>query len=94
MPILIKETILDNKLAADILSVFNRLQVADGQELLDVAKVLFNRDPNQQSEERDCAMQAVLKEANERIKYGEMDHPLSPLLHDVVAVSREHLRPS
>ena len=81
---------LDNKLAEDILSVFTRLQKSDGQDLLDGAKILFNRDPNEQSEGRDYAMQAVLREANERINEGEMDHPLSPLLHDVVAVSAEH----
>jgi uncharacterized protein (DUF111 family) len=92
MPILIEETILDNKLAADILSVFNRLHVADGQELLDVAKVLFSRDPNDQSEGRDYAMQAIMREAEERIHEGEMDHPLSPLLHDVTALSREHFQ--
>ena len=84
------KTITDNKLAVDILSVFKRLQVADGQELLDVAKVLFSRDPNEQSEGRDYAMQAITREAYERIHEGEMDHPLSPLLHDVLAVSTEH----
>ena len=84
------KTITDNKLAEDILSVFKRLQVADGQELLDVAKVLFSRDPNEQSEGRDYAMQAITREAYERIHEGEMDHPLSPLLHDVIAVSVEH----
>ncbi len=83
---------LDNKLAEDILSVFTRLEKSDGQDLLDVAKILFSRDPNEQSESRDYAMQAVLREANERIEFGEMDHPQSPLLHDVVAVSSEHFR--
>ena len=81
---------LDNKLAEDILSVFTRLQKSDGQDLLDVAKILLSRDPNEQSEGRDYAMQAIAREAVERIKYGEMDHPLSPLLYDVITLSQEH----
>ena len=84
--------ILNETLAADILSVFNRLQVIDGQDMLNVAKIVaFTKDLPIHLEARDYAMQAITREAEERIEYGEMDHPFSPLLHDVIALA-EHFQ--
>ena len=85
--------ILNKKLATDILSVFNRLQVIDGQDMLNVAKIVaFTKDLPIHLEARNYAMEAIMREAEERIQEGEMDHPLSPLLHDVTALSREYFQ--
>jgi len=37
-------------------------------------------------------MKVILKEAEERIEFGEMDHPQTPLLHDVTALSQEYFK--
>ena len=85
--------VLNETLAADILSVFNRLQVLDGQDMLNVAKIVaFTKDLPIHLEARNYAMDAILREAEERIHEGEMDHPFSPLLHDVTALSREYFQ--
>ena len=85
--------VLNKKLAADMLSVFNRLQVIDGQDMLKVAKIVaFTEKLPIHLEARCYAMKVIAKEAEERIEYGEMDHPFSPLLHDVTALSQEYFK--
>ena len=85
--------VMNEQLAADMLSVFNRLQVIDGQDMLNVAKIVaFTKDLPIHLEARCYAMKAILKEAEERIEYGEMDHPQSPLLYDVTALSKEYFK--
>ena len=85
--------VLNEKLAADMLSVFNRLQVIDGQDMLNVAKIVaFTEKLPIHLEARCYAMKVITKEAEERIEFGEMDHPFSPLLHDVVALSKEYFK--
>ena len=85
--------VMNEQLAADMLSVFNRLQVIDGQDMLNVAKIVaFTEKLPIHLEARCYAMKVIMKEAEERIEYGEMDHPQSPLLHDVVALSQEYFK--
>jgi len=85
--------VLNEKLAADMLSVFNRLQVIDGQDMLNVAKIVaFTEKLPIHLEARCYAMKVIMKEAEERIEFGPMDHPFSPLLHDVTALSQEYFK--
>ena len=85
--------VMNEQLAADMLSVFNRLQVIDGQDMLNVAKIIaFTEELPIHLEARCYAMTAITKEAEERIEFSEMDHPQSPLLYDVVALSKEYFK--
>jgi len=85
--------VMNEQLASDMLSVFNRLQVIDGQDLLNVAKIIaFTEKLPIHLEARCYAMKAITKEAEERIEFSEMDHPQSPLLYDVVALSKEYFK--
>jgi hypothetical protein len=85
--------VMNEQLAADILSVFNRLQVIDGQDMLNVAKIVAStKDLPIHLEARCSAMKVIVQEAEERIEYGAMDHPQSPLLYDVTALSKEYFK--
>ena len=91
-------------LTQNLLAAYSDMQNADAEDLMQTAKAIYhgflNKDPNECDllfEARDAAMNAIVKEAKERIDlYDEDDEELklrNLLLTDVIAIADEHFTP-